>query len=397
MKSLRSRSSTCHKFFTLLAASLAFFFVSPKVQAQTKNPISWKTDRVSLSADDFSFTANGKIYYANVPGLKIDSDLGSPSYTDLELEWEENGAPMRIYMYFKVENGQWWVTELRTYNGKNPGDWIWYDGFGKTPLGNAFSASSLNLVSKPDPWNPRNNDAGTIHFENLHLTANFVAQGYSIQIDQPNGSEQLVAGSISPIHWTFHTPGRTDHPFPFSTNILLQSANGAGTGPVMTLVDHKELSTFGDNSYLWQVPNLPGKYRISIKLNTPFSDDHGGTSYPQDQSDGDFQILPAVNIWPSPIISPQPVKPTSALTPWASPSPIVTGSRVQINPRPTMPLDKVVVGRNPVNPEGELSPTPTLIPTPSVTLGDHASLPLPDAIASFIRDFWQSIAASFHF
>lgn len=130
-----------------------------------QNKISWQTPQVSLEADNFYILINDKKFLGNVEN-KLHSDPGNTTYTTLEVEWTENGIPMRFYMYFEANNDTWSVSEIRTYNGKNPGDWIFYDGFLGGKPGNPYINKVLDIKSKPVG---SYNVPGEIHFENIKL------------------------------------------------------------------------------------------------------------------------------------------------------------------------------------------------------------------------------------
>ncbi|MBA2255500.1 MAG: hypothetical protein H0W07_10350 [Chloroflexi bacterium] len=54
---------------------------------------------------------------------------------------------MRMNLYFAADEGSWWVSELRTYNGAVNGDWLFYGGpLFRTPLGQSF-IGDIDLVS----------------------------------------------------------------------------------------------------------------------------------------------------------------------------------------------------------------------------------------------------------
>jgi len=130
------------------------------------NEVVWKTNRVSLEADDFQLMANGQIYYANVEDVEIHSDPGDEDYCTLEVTWHEHGVEMRLYMYFYADSEYWWSDEIRTYNGQPQGDWIYYYGdFFRSRLSNPF-IGDIELQCDP------NNDyIGSISFSNLRLQA----------------------------------------------------------------------------------------------------------------------------------------------------------------------------------------------------------------------------------
>lgn len=142
---------------------------SPEVSVIIGNQVSWQTDRVSLEADHFFLIADNDTFYANVPNVNVDFDPGDSSYCSLEIEWEENGIEMRLFIYFQADGANWWSDELRTYNGQPVGSWIYYTGeFFNSELGTAFTGS-VELESDIG------NYAGKIHLDNLTLQA-FLSQ-----------------------------------------------------------------------------------------------------------------------------------------------------------------------------------------------------------------------------
>jgi len=75
---------------------------------------------------------------------------------------------MRLVFNFRNDGKEWWSDEIRTYNGRTPGDWIYYRGeFFRSPLGTRFQGS-LEIEGKSEDGL---NLAGKIHFENLSLEA----------------------------------------------------------------------------------------------------------------------------------------------------------------------------------------------------------------------------------
>lgn len=139
-------------------------------------PIYFSTNYVSLRANDFTLNINGKIYKAPQKLTSINSDPDDKNlgkYTTLEAIWFDNGIEMRMNMYFKHDGTFWYLNELRTYNGNNPPDWIYYkpvDSFGQKIqhiYGNTYiNASPLTFYSVPNtPYN------ASLTFINISLQA----------------------------------------------------------------------------------------------------------------------------------------------------------------------------------------------------------------------------------
>lgn len=187
----------------------------------TKNPVSWATPNVSLEADDFYIMTDGKKFFGNVTDVEVHSDPGSVAYTTLEATWFENGTEMRMNIYFGHKPNDFWkVTELRTYNGQTPGDWIYY----KTIDGNGFLGNSINsplvlpqldLVS--DTTNPDNAYSGTVHFENLRLWP-FLTYGPEATVTPlPSSTPTLIptaTPTITRVPTRTPTPTRKPSPTP---------------------------------------------------------------------------------------------------------------------------------------------------------------------------------------
>ncbi len=139
-------------------------YINFRVTEPLPHAIKWKTDHVSLEADDFYIIANGKRYLAKDLNVNLNSSPPSPpnfATTTLEVQWNENSTEMRLNIYFKQQDGQWEVDEIRTYNGKKPGDWIYYSGGEISKIGSAFTAEKYNKQS--------NNGEGYINFGKIKL------------------------------------------------------------------------------------------------------------------------------------------------------------------------------------------------------------------------------------
>jgi hypothetical protein len=124
-------------------------------------PVHFATRQVSLSADSLSIDAGGHHFTAGGSTVDVNSDPGThDKYTTLELVWIERGVEMRLNIYFTSDGHDWWANEIRTYNGKSPGDWLEYTGtYFRSPLNTAF-AGNVDLGAT---------DSGRVHFSNLRL------------------------------------------------------------------------------------------------------------------------------------------------------------------------------------------------------------------------------------
>jgi hypothetical protein len=100
------------------------------------NQIRWVTERVQLEARDLQIRVNGKAFGSNLSQLEVHSDPGSADYWSLEASWQEQGKPMRAFFYFNSDGKDWWVNEIRTYDGSAEGEWVYYYGdYFRRPLG----------------------------------------------------------------------------------------------------------------------------------------------------------------------------------------------------------------------------------------------------------------------
>lgn len=158
---------------------------TPKPSPNNGVPVTFDSGYVKLNADDFSIFANGKLYGRKMANLHVGSDpndSGDPNYTTLEVTWDENGTEMRLFMYFYKNNEKWWMSEMRIYNGKKPGDW-----FTVVPFPNGTSPDTPTLHEVEPNYSAKlgqvykglagylftNGDAvvGSVDFGNLELTA----------------------------------------------------------------------------------------------------------------------------------------------------------------------------------------------------------------------------------
>ncbi len=138
-----------------------FFFSASSIFAQSSN-IVWRTQQVSLTADKMEISVGGKTYIGN-NSVVVSSDPGDKSYTTLESIWKENGVEMRLFIYFAQSGGRWQVTEMRTYNGRTNGDWLYYEGFEGASTGEPYTKDKVVFTDKTG--------SGKISFTNLALSA----------------------------------------------------------------------------------------------------------------------------------------------------------------------------------------------------------------------------------
>lgn len=142
------------------------------------NPVEFNASDVDLKADNFYISLWAGQFYGSQP-MTINSNIGSPSAstTTLETIWQENGVEMRMFMYFKadLQYKSWYLYELRTYDGDNPGDWVYYkvDDINGNPLVSAELGKPFNSGYLYFEAIKRSNESisrGSITFENIRLT-----------------------------------------------------------------------------------------------------------------------------------------------------------------------------------------------------------------------------------
>ena len=167
----------------------------------TDNAVAWVTDRVSLEADDFRILADG-VEFLGSAGAELNSDGGDSSYTTLEVEWQERGVEMRLFMYFEAVGGVWHCYEMRIYDGHQDGDWIYFTGpFFESSLGEPFAGTAL-LESDPD--NEDNEFSGQVQFANLRLLPAFKGQDGFDSITSTSAVTSVtepVAPTDNPVAW----------------------------------------------------------------------------------------------------------------------------------------------------------------------------------------------------
>jgi hypothetical protein len=169
-------------------------------QPGSPTPLHLSTRQVSLSADDMAIEAGGRTFTAGGSTVDLNSDPGTPGkYTTIELVWTENGTQMRLNIYFTSDGHDWWANEIRTYNGRSPGDWIEYTGvFFRSPLGTAFTGN-VDLAA--------HDTHGHLRFSNLRLqpflppaacknaTTKYVLDPSYTHVEIPNGADGFGLGS----------------------------------------------------------------------------------------------------------------------------------------------------------------------------------------------------------
>jgi len=125
---------------TLMLQEPATVVVPEEKTPPEDNAVTWETDTVTLTADNFYIQANGEIFTADVDDIDIDGDPGSDEYTTLEVTWMEHDVEMRLYIYFEADDEEWRAFEIRIYDGNDPGEWItWESEQFSAPLGDSYT------------------------------------------------------------------------------------------------------------------------------------------------------------------------------------------------------------------------------------------------------------------
>jgi hypothetical protein len=95
-----------------------------QVPAAPESGFHAESPQVSLTADTVSIDVDRKKYVTASP-VQVHSDPGIwQGYTTLELRWLEHGVEMRFSIYFTSDGHQWWSDEIRTYDGRKDGKWV---------------------------------------------------------------------------------------------------------------------------------------------------------------------------------------------------------------------------------------------------------------------------------
>ena len=150
-------------------------------------PIDWDSGEVLLIADSLrivtaSHTFTGAGISRRAPAnsfacvttgdcIDIHSGRSSKSAT-LELQWMEAGVEMKVNLYFALGAAKWWVTEIRTYDGRKSGDWLeWQGHWFETPVGGTWSGD-LDLTNGKGNYHRSDGltPTGDLHISGMRLT-----------------------------------------------------------------------------------------------------------------------------------------------------------------------------------------------------------------------------------
>ncbi|HEX4980604.1 MAG TPA: hypothetical protein VFV63_02855 [Ilumatobacteraceae bacterium] len=144
--------------------------------AAAATSLRFETPTVRLDASSVEVVV-GDQTFAPTTDVRVDGDPGTPNeYTTLELTWHEGVIEQRINMYFKSDGIDWWVDEIRTYNGQSDGDWFEPTAHGqyfKSALGAAYRGDldlpnlhirdmTLEAFRRPTASDDEGNVVGTV-------------------------------------------------------------------------------------------------------------------------------------------------------------------------------------------------------------------------------------------
>ncbi len=157
----------------------------------------WHTQVASLQADAVTIDAGGRTFHVPA-GAQVHSDPGDSAYQTLELDWTEQGIEQRLYMYFAADNADWWVSQIRTYDGNNPPGWVYYQAPElKAGRGQSYDGN-VDLNGSGD------HGSGRLRMTNVRLSAFASGTGVAYQPGCiaagpiASGADQLVAQTGNP-------------------------------------------------------------------------------------------------------------------------------------------------------------------------------------------------------
>ncbi len=133
--------------------------------------VHWSTERAILSAEGLSLDVNGLTFGSDLWPQNVRSGPGSSKRWTFEVDWLEHGVGQRLQMYFRSDGTDWWVDQIRTYDGYPQGEWVFaYGPFFQTPLGEAFEGNVIvELVGEGRPEDPGNRVPAMLGFDGLRL------------------------------------------------------------------------------------------------------------------------------------------------------------------------------------------------------------------------------------
>ncbi len=96
-------------------------------------------DGIRFAATGLAIDAGGQRFTLDPATATVSSDPGDATRRTLEWTWQQHGVEMRLNLYFQSDGARWWVSEVRTYDGRQRGEWLTATGtFFERPVGAAY-------------------------------------------------------------------------------------------------------------------------------------------------------------------------------------------------------------------------------------------------------------------
>jgi hypothetical protein len=134
--------------------------------------LDWHGGGVRLEADELQLRIGNRRFAGAGEALTVGAT--EPDRARLESRWYERGVEQRLVLDLVVDGTSWWVSQARTYDGRNQGGWITFGELAertRTTLGEPFEgdleASSTGAQRKA----LRKPGAAELRLGGLRLTA----------------------------------------------------------------------------------------------------------------------------------------------------------------------------------------------------------------------------------
>jgi len=150
-------------------------------------------DGIRFHANGLAIDAGGQRFSLDPATATVHSDPGDAKYRTLEWTWQQNGVEMRLNLYFASDGARWWVSEVRTYDGRQRGEWLTTTGrFFERPLGSAYEGPvDLTLpVAKPG------GGVGRLRMDRLVLLPTFAGPIVAATTGPANSGDGPVLSAI---------------------------------------------------------------------------------------------------------------------------------------------------------------------------------------------------------
>ena len=115
----------------------------------------------------------------------------------VQLSWQEHGVEMWLHLYLRADDEDWWIEEVRSYDGRKNGDWIYYrpadlPQMTRMPRGATFEGD-LDLASTSADRHALDK-AGRVRITGLRLTAFAPGSGRAARALRPSGRDRARVG-----------------------------------------------------------------------------------------------------------------------------------------------------------------------------------------------------------